>query len=272
MDVLSRSPDEEFTVLKRGFDDGNAINDGAEFDMTANTSSLTGTIFATIAALLAGADCTSGAERVATADSSYCLQNPCPPDSTVRDLQDHGPRIAQSDHQTGDDRDLASGALPHPGRPLVLSEDRTSRYVPLIINKSIALEFSRDVKDVFIANPGIADAVVLSSRRAYVIAKKLGQTNVYFYDAQGRQIEGLNLSIGEDHEIQEVTPEQLVTVVEGPGQGQGEKGAKITTYTCPHGTTFCRQAEYAKTEKPPQPINVFPSVTSISAAAAATTK
>ena len=236
--------------------------------MTANRSSLTGTIFATIAALLAGADCTSGAERVAAADSSYCLQNPCPPDSTVRDLQDHGPRIAQSDHQTGDDRNLASGALPHPGRPLVLSDDRTSRYVPLIINKSIALEFSRDVKNVFIANPGIADAVVLSSRRAYVIAKKLGQTNVYFYDAQGRQIEGLNLSIGEDHEIQEVTPEQLVTVV----QGQGDKDAKITTYTCPHGTTFCRQAEYAKTEKPPQPINVFPSVTSISAAAAATTK
>jgi hypothetical protein len=118
------------------------------------------------------------------------------------------------------------------------------------------------VKNVFIANPGIADAVVLSSRRAYVIAKKTGQTNVYFYDAQGRQIEGLNLSIGEDHEIPEVRPEQLVTVV----QGQKDQDPKIKNYTCE--ASFCRPAEYAKADKPPQPINVFPNVTSVSAAAA----
>ena len=88
--------------------------------MTANTSSLSGTIFVTIAVLLAGADCTSAAERLATVDSSYCLQNPCPPDSTVRDLQDHGAPVAESDHQSGDDRDLAGGTLPRLGWPLVL--------------------------------------------------------------------------------------------------------------------------------------------------------
>jgi hypothetical protein len=212
--------------------------------MTANKSSLSGTIFATIAAFLASADCTSAAERVAAGDSSYCLRNPCPPDSRPREFGS--------------------------GTSISLSNDSTSRYVALVINKSIALELSRDVTNVFVANPAIADAVVLSSRRAYVIAKKLGQTNVYFYDAQGRQIEGLNLNIGEDHEIQEVRPEQLVTVVQGPGQGQGDKDPKITTYTCVDATTFCRQAEYARTEKPPQPINVFPNVTSVSGAAAAT--
>ena len=117
---------------------------------------------------------------------------------------------------------------------------------------------------MFVSNPTIADTVVRSSRRAYVIAKALGQTNVYFYDAQGRQIEGLNLNIGEDHEIQEVRPEQVVTIVQGPE-------AKITTLTCAPGTnTFCRPAEFAGPEKPPQPINVFPNVTSVSAAAAAT--
>ena len=117
-----------------------------------------------------------------------------------------------------------------------------------------------------IATPAIADIVVRSSRRVYVVAKKTGQTNVYFYDAQGRQIEGLNLNIGEDHEIQEVRPEQIVTVVEG----QRDKDAKISTLTCAGAATFCRPAEYAKAEKPPQPINVFPNVTSVSAAAAAT--
>jgi hypothetical protein len=118
---------------------------------------------------------------------------------------------------------------------------------------------------VFVATPSIADVVVRSSRRVYVVAKATGQTNVYFYDAQGRQIEGLNLSISKEHKIREV-PEQLVTVLQGPGQGQGEKGETLKTYTCADPTTFCREAEYAKPEKPQQPINVFPSVTSASAA------
>jgi hypothetical protein len=217
---------------------------GAEFNMTANTSRLSGTIFATIAALLAGADCPSAGERVATGDSSYCLQQPCPPDNKPGEF---GSRTTS-----------------------IVSNDSTSRYVALVINKSIALDLSRDVTDVFIANPDIANAVLRSSRRAYVLAKKLGQTNVYFYDAQGRQIEGLNLNIGEDHEIQEVRAEQTVTVVEGPGRDHGENGEKLKILTCGGTTTFCRPAEFAGPEKPPQPINVFPNVTSVSAAAAAT--
>ena len=215
--------------------------------MTANTSSLSGAIFATIAALLAGADCTSAAERVATGDSSYCLRNPCPPDCRPREFDS--------------------------GTSISVSNDRTSRYVSLVINKSIGLELSRDVTDVFVTNPEIANAVLRSSRRAYVLAKKLGQTNVYFYDAQGRQIEGLNLNIGEDHEIREVRDEEIVTVLQGPGQKHGpEEGPKETTFTCGGPTKICRPAEFAGPEKPPQPINVFPNVTSVSGAAAATTK
>ena len=153
MDALSRSLDEEFTVLKPGFDDGNAINDGAELDMTANTSSLTGTIFATIAALLAGADCTSGAEQLAKGDSSYCLENPCPPDSRPREFGF--------------------------GTSTTLSNDRTSRYVPLVQHKSIALDLARDVSDVFIADPKTANIVLRSKRRAFVVAMAPGQTRTY---------------------------------------------------------------------------------------------
>src|ERR1700730_13244790 len=96
--------------------------DRAESSMTAHISSLTGTIFATIAALLTGAEGTSAAERVATGDSSSCLQNPCPPDS--------GPR------------EFGSGTTP------IVSDDTTSRYVALIQHKSMALDLPRDVSDV----------------------------------------------------------------------------------------------------------------------------
>jgi Flp pilus assembly secretin CpaC len=200
-----------------------------------------------------------------------------PGSSFAEDASQHQPSIIAVNAKTDSVVDRSAKADPGPcgdrlcaqddrlggnGQPTILSNDRKSRYVALVINKSIALEMSRDVHDVLVSNPDIADAVLRSNRRAYVIAKKLGQTNVYFYDAQGRQIEGLNLNIGEDHEIQEVRPEQVVTIVQGAE-------AKIITLTCAPGTTtFCRPAEYAKAEKPPPTVNVFPNVTSVPAAAA----
>lgn len=150
-------------------------------------------------------------------------------------------------------------------RPFV-SDDSKSRYVALVVNKSVALDLSSDVSDVFIANPDIADAVLRTSRRAFVIAKKLGQTNIYFYDAHGRQIEGINLNIGDDHEIEEIKPEETVTVV----RGQGEKEASVTPYICAGG--FCQKAERAHTDKAPPPIIVLPNMTSVAGAIAATAK
>src|SRR5260370_37900999 len=38
---------------------------------------------------------------------------------TVRDVQADGTTVAESDHQPGDDRDLAGRTLPRLGRPLV---------------------------------------------------------------------------------------------------------------------------------------------------------
>jgi hypothetical protein len=232
---------------------------GAEFNMTANTSSLSGTIFATIAALLASADCTSAAERVAIADSSYCLRTPCPPDSTVRDLQDHGAPVAQGDHQSGDDRDSATGTLPRLGQPLVLgrefgsgtsinvSNDSTSRYVSLVKNKSIALDLPGDVSDVFVANPKIANVVLRSKRRAFVIGTGHGQTNVFFYNAKGQQIDGLNISVSH-HEISERLPAREIKVVRGAP-------ADELTYEC---TPICAPAEEAVAEKAPPNFLVIP--------------
>src|SRR5438552_16684230 len=37
----------------------------------------------------------------------------------IRDVQDHGTAVAESDHQPGDDRDLVERTLPRLGRPLV---------------------------------------------------------------------------------------------------------------------------------------------------------
>jgi pilus assembly protein CpaC len=76
--------------------------------------------------------------------------------------------------------------------------DATSRFVPLGIGKSVVIDLPRDVKDVLVADPTVANAVIRSSRRAYIIGVKVGQTNIFFFDAQGQQIGGLDIAVTRD--------------------------------------------------------------------------
>ena len=73
-----------------------------------------------------------------------------------------------------------------------------SRYLPLGIGKSIVVDLPQDIKDVLVANPRIANAVIRSARRAYLIGVEVGQTNVFFFDAAGQQIAGFEIAVTRD--------------------------------------------------------------------------
>jgi pilus assembly protein CpaC len=80
----------------------------------------------------------------------------------------------------------------------VVGSDQTARFLSLGIGKSIIIELPRDIKDVLIADPKIANAVVRSARRAYIIGASVGQTNIFFFDADGRQISGYDIAVTRD--------------------------------------------------------------------------
>src|SRR5215813_4641884 len=80
----------------------------------------------------------------------------------------------------------------------VAASEATSRFVPLGIGKSVIIDLPADVKDVLVADPKIANAVVRSSRRAYVIGVAVGQTNIFFFDAAGRQLAGFDIAVTRD--------------------------------------------------------------------------
>ncbi len=80
----------------------------------------------------------------------------------------------------------------------IAASDATSRFVPLGIGKSIVIDLPRDVKDVLVADPKDANAVIRTSRRAYIIGVAVGQTSVVFFDADGRQIAGLDVAVTRD--------------------------------------------------------------------------
>src|SRR6267142_6368926 len=77
----------------------------------------------------------------------------------------------------------------------LVSSDASSRFVPLGLGKSVVIELLRDVKDVLVADPRFANAVMRTARRAYIIGGKEGQTNVFFFDADGNQIGGLDIAV-----------------------------------------------------------------------------
>src|SRR5262249_47596064 len=77
--------------------------------------------------------------------------------------------------------------------------DPGARFVALGVGKSIVVDLSRDVRDVLVSNPKIANAVIRSSRRAYLIGGEVpGQTNIYFFDGDGRQIAGFDIAVTRD--------------------------------------------------------------------------
>jgi pilus assembly protein CpaC len=80
----------------------------------------------------------------------------------------------------------------------VAASEATSRFVPLGIGKAIAVDLPSDSKDVLVADPKIANAVIRTSRRVYMIGVKVGQTNIFFFDANGRQIAGFDIAVTRD--------------------------------------------------------------------------
>ena len=62
----------------------------------------------------------------------------------------------------------------------------------------MVIDLPRDVKDVLVADPKIANAVVRSSQRAYIIGAAVGQTNVVFFDADGQQVAAYDIAVKRD--------------------------------------------------------------------------
>jgi pilus assembly protein CpaC len=80
----------------------------------------------------------------------------------------------------------------------VAASEATSRFIPLGIGKSVAIDLPADIKDVLVADPKIANAVIRSSRRVYMIGVAVGQTNIFFFDAEGKQIAGFDIAVTRD--------------------------------------------------------------------------
>ncbi|MEP7172102.1 MAG: type II and III secretion system protein family protein [Aestuariivirga sp.] len=71
-------------------------------------------------------------------------------------------------------------------------------FVRIGLNKSIVIRLPAEAQDVIVGNPEIVDAVVRSKNTAYLFARTIGQTNIFFFDKNGQQILNLDLEVAID--------------------------------------------------------------------------
>lgn len=90
------------------------------------------------------------------------------------------------------------------------AELSASRQVSLGVGKSLVVDLPRDAKDVLVSSPTVADAIMRTARRAYLIGLEIGQTNVFFFDVAGRQIAVLELKVDRDTAVLSQNLRQLV--------------------------------------------------------------
>src|SRR3979490_474015 len=82
--------------------------------------------------------------------------------------------------------------------PMTADGQMNARFLALGIGKSVVIDLPRDIKDVLVADPKIATAVVRSAQRAYIIGVAVGQTNIVFFDSAGQQIAAYDIAVKRD--------------------------------------------------------------------------
>lgn len=88
---------------------------------------------------------------------------------------------------------------------------RVGRY------KSLVVTLPREAGDVLVSNPEIADAVLRTATRLYVIGVDIGQASVFLFDRQGNEIASLDIQVegdlsGLQRILDEAVPSGRVTV------------------------------------------------------------
>lgn len=73
-----------------------------------------------------------------------------------------------------------------------------NRSIVLPFSKSTVIELPENVMDVIVSNPDVVEAVVHTSRRTMLIGKNAGQTNVYFYSHDGRELLNVDIRVERD--------------------------------------------------------------------------
>jgi pilus assembly protein CpaC len=78
------------------------------------------------------------------------------------------------------------------------SDATMARRIDLSVGKSIVIDLPRDAGEVFVAEPKVANAVVRTPRKIFIIGTGAGTTSVFVMDKAGAQLAALDIGVAKE--------------------------------------------------------------------------
>ena len=124
--------------------------------------------------------------------------------------------VAASDAQAGSEMRIKAASA-------------NGRNIEVGLNKSMVIETPKDVRDVLVSSPTVADAVVRTPRRVYILGMQIGQANVILFDGDGNQIASFDVNVARDNAsltalLRRMIPSSNIQV-DGVGEGVALSGS-----------------------------------------------
>ena len=82
-----------------------------------------------------------------------------------------------------------------PLSPIEISDRGTSQLVELPVGKARIIKLPVDARDALVADPSVADVVIKTPRLAYLLGRRVGATNAFFFDGDGNEIARLEIDV-----------------------------------------------------------------------------
>ena len=79
-----------------------------------------------------------------------------------------------------------------------ISTSGATHALDLELNKSVIVDLPADVREVIVSQPGIAQTIMRTKRRAIIQGTSAGATNIFFLDASGNAISVLDVSVAQE--------------------------------------------------------------------------
>ena len=73
-----------------------------------------------------------------------------------------------------------------------------NRRVVLGLHKAMIVELPADAQDVLVSHPNTIDVVIRTARRVFVLAKEVGEANVFFIGREGQRLLVLDMTVKRD--------------------------------------------------------------------------
>jgi pilus assembly protein CpaC len=144
-----------------------------------------------------------------------------------------------------------------------------ARPVYLGINKSVVIDLPRAAGDVLVSNPQIADAVLRTSTRLYLIGVQLGQASVFLFDTAGGQIASFNVYVEAD--LGSLNQLLAEAIPNGYVRAEAIQGSIVLRGQVPSAADASRAVEITQSMIERAPVSVTGATSSGTAASASST-